>query len=125
MRPRGGAAHCRSLALRAAWHQPGTPPPAPATTPTAAPAERLRAREQPASACRDRRRTAELDRLPLEDAVRACQDGPETEEVRRLLVLRDVEPDSGIPGYDTYRVHPEHPSHAHPDIAALFAGPGG
>jgi dihydrodipicolinate synthase/N-acetylneuraminate lyase len=43
------------------------------------------------------------------------------EEVRRLLMLRDLEPDSDIPGYDTYRGHPEHPSHAHPDIAAQLA----
>ncbi|MGW1749538.1 hypothetical protein ACWCRD_28805 [Streptomyces sp. NPDC002092] len=103
--------------LHGTWTQPGRAP----EPLRQALAELLRAREQPASACRDCRRMAELDRLLLEDAVWACQDGPELEEVRRLLMLRDLEPDSDIPGYDTYRGHPEHPSHAHPDIAAQLA----
>ncbi|MFF3595204.1 hypothetical protein [Kitasatospora indigofera] len=103
--------------LRGTWQQPGrTPEPL-----RQALTELLRTPERQASACGDCRLHRELDRLLLEDAVWACEDGPELEEIRRLLVLRELQPDSGSIGYDTYRSHPEHLPHAHPDIAEELA----
>ncbi|MCX5214572.1 hypothetical protein OG689_35850 [Kitasatospora sp. NBC_00240] len=103
--------------LRGSWQQPGrTPEPL-----RQALTELLGAPQRHASACGDCRLRVELDRLLREDALWACQDGPELEEIRRLLVLRELQPDSGSLGYDTYRGHPEHPPHAHPDIAEELA----
>lgn len=103
--------------LRGTWRQPGrTPEPL-----RQALTELLRAPERYGSPCGDCHLHLELDRLLLEDAVWACQEGPELEEIRRLLVLRELQPDSGVFGYDTYRGHPEHPPHAHPDIAEDLA----
>ncbi|OKI20352.1 hypothetical protein [Streptomyces sp. CB03911] len=103
--------------LRGSWQQPGrTPEPL-----RRALTELLKAPERQASACGDCRPRRELDRLLLEDAVWACQDGPELEEIRSLLVLRELQPDSSLIGYDTYRSHPEYRPHAHPDIAEELA----
>ncbi|MET9619090.1 hypothetical protein [Kitasatospora indigofera] len=103
--------------LRGSWQQPGrTPEPL-----RQALTELLRTPERQASACGDCRLGRELDQLLLEDAVWACEDGPELEEIRRLLVLRELQPDSGSIGYDTYRSHPEHLPHAHPDLAEELA----
>ncbi|GGV41600.1 hypothetical protein GCM10010495_68940 [Kitasatospora herbaricolor] len=103
--------------LRGTWQRPGrTPEPL-----GRALTELLGAPERHGSTCGDCHLHLELDRLLLEDAVWACQDGPELEEIRRLLVLRELQPDSGVVGYDTRRGHPEHRPHVHPDIAEELA----